>query len=471
MSKRTELQLRIPSFSLLLLGVLLLQPSFLACNNVLGILWTAVPPSTNPRSKVNQEFLADLSSATTNVREVQDGRIWFETNHEEEVCSSLRHLQARSVRLVALESHNVDLDDKDGDNGDILDERSIILSLLTQERNDNDNSWKNQLSSALNVWNMSGNRKAKLEEDVTFTISCQKWSTFLFPQVSSTQMCHEMSNVFREEYGWNRIMKKKTASTITYQFHLLLFGSSAILELVTFVAPPKTFLNLPNPGFRRLESFVVVKAANILPGDTVLDPMCGKATFLIEAWTHHPTSTFYGIDLSHEQLQDAIENCQAAAASDAIHLTLGDACDLLMGYGDDTVDKIITCPPFGRQFAETVPPKKLLKEWSRVLKAETGRMVLLLSKDSIQKWIEAVISLPLLNIECRRVPFSLGPNLDVSMLVISKVKQPLPKQRRIYPRLLDWEIGMKEKGRGLWAKQRSQSLPSLVPYSENQQAS
>jgi len=444
-----------------------------------AILWTAVPPSTNPRSKVNRDFLVDLSSATV-VREVQDGRIWFETTaeeEEEEEVGSLRNLKARSIRLVALQSrHDIAVDD--GNTDKILDENFIISSLRTQRDDDNNNvDWKKQLDSALDVWNRSGNRKAKPEEDVCFTITCQKWNSFMFPQLSSTQLCQEMSNVFIRECGWTRITKKTANNKpITYQFHLLLFDSSAILELVTFVAPPKTYLNLPKPGFRRLESFVVTKAANIIPGDVVLDPMCGKATFLIEAWTHwpHASTTYHGIDTSERQLQDAIENCQAAAPTDnspIVHLTLGDACDLSLHYPNpDMVDKIITCPPFGRQFSETVPPRDLLKEWSRVLKTETGRIVLLVSEDILEEWVKAVFATAMLHLECVRAPFPLGPNLYVSLLVISKeLKSNKQKEPQLSPSLLDWEIGTKQKGRTLWAKLRSQSLPSLVPFSENQQ--
>jgi len=436
---------------LLLVSLLLLHYDYCA----LAILWTVVPPSTNPHSKVNRDFLFDLEDTVANVQNVQDGRVWFETSSVEIFCP--RNLKARSIRLVALESHN----------SDILmeNETSIILSLFRDD-------WKERMDSTLDIWNRSGNKKVQTADggDVSFIVTCQKWNSFKFPRLSSTRLCQEMSDVLIQQFGWNRVMNKKT-NNITYHFHLLLYESSAILELVAFVAPPKTFLNLPKPGFRRLESFVVAKAANIKTDDVVLDPMCGKGTFLIEAWTHWPTAKIYhGIDISEEQLQDASENCQAAFTT-MIHLTLGNACNLQC-FPDGTVDKIITCPPFDRQFAETVPPNQLLREWSRVLKSDTGRIVLLLNTTTAEEWTRAVM--PPCHIEIIRPSFPLGPNLRVSLIVISKQSTKPPKNQQFLPpkqELFDWELGTKQKGRTLWAKLRSQSLPSLIPYSEGQEGS
>ena len=214
---------------------------------------------------------------------------------------------------------------------------------------------------------------------------------------------------------------------------------------------------LPKPGFKRVESFALCQSANIEPNDIVLDPMCGKATFLVEAATIWPqASKFQGIDCSTEQLEDAQENINASGFKN-IELLLGDARHL--PYDDSSIDKIISCPPFGRQF-EKISFQELIKEWSRILK-DDGRMALLLDAANIDPFIEATKMTNTCQVEyCRSPYFKLG-RIRASILIVSKQSS----RRSIKKGKLSWEQGHSKSGRPLWATLRSQALPSLVPYS------
>ena len=189
--------------------------------------------------------------------------------------------------------------------------------------------------------------------------------------------------------------------------------------------------------------------------------MCGKATFLVEAatiWRHEDTK-FHGIDCSTIQLQDALENVNASCLQNKIQLILGDAREL--PYEDSSIDKIISCPPFGRQFEKIVSFEELLVEWSRVLK-QNGRMVLLLDTSNVQPFIEATKKTNCCHVDyCRSPSFRLGKIRATILIVSKRVSSDTPKEGK-----LPWEQGHSQSGRQLWSTLRSQALPSLVPYSQ-----
>lgn len=104
---------------------------------------------------------------------------------------------------------------------------------------------------------------------------------------------------------------------------------------------------LPKPGFKRVDSFALAKALQIRVRDDVLHPMCGRETFLVEEATFWPDAICEGIDASSDQLQDAQMNVNAAKAR--VDLLQGDARDL-RHIKDSSIDWILRCRPFGRQF-------------------------------------------------------------------------------------------------------------------------
>ena len=98
--------------------------------------------------------------------------------------------------------------------------------------------------------------------------------------------------------------------------------------------------DLPCPGFRRLESYVVAQAARIKPGDVVLDPFCGRGTFLVEAALFEPNATYVGIDRDGEQLAKATRNAETSTGAQ-IRFERGDATALPLA--DDSVDAVVSC--------------------------------------------------------------------------------------------------------------------------------
>jgi len=164
---------------------------------------------------------------------------------------------------------------------------------------------------------------------------------------------------------------------------------------------------------------------------------------------------------NREQLEDAQENCRVACVQ--VDLLHGDARNL-QHLADGSIDKIISCPPFGRQFSKESEDSngndlygELLLEWSRVLK-DTGRMVLLVDASNLLFMKEAIEKANC-HVDFQRAPFRLG-KLRGTFLVVSKTKTFSARKEGLF----DFEVGQ-ARGRALWAELRSQALPSLVPYS------
>ena len=397
--------------------------------------WTVVPPSTNPSSRLNQDLIVTLRALDgVTCQNVDKGRIWLEVIDP----SALKTIDARSVRFVLLQSSNLTESD--------ATTTSILASLCGHD-------FRKNLSTSIDVWEEAGNRIPGKMEDITFCIQGKKWDGFLDPCQSTTTLVNGMATRISNEFGWQRVKK---AQNPTFQFHLLLYNSTVVLEMIVLVRTIAAE-ELPKPGFKRVESFVVAKAADIQPNQVILDPMCGKGTFLVEAATFWPEATYFGVDTSTEQLQDATLNCKAAKVN--VTLRSGDATRL-RHIPDSSVDRILCCPPFGRQFdkASSRFYVDLLSAWSRVL-ADGGMMVLLIDLNNVQELRDAVAASGCW-VAFQRSEFWLG-KIKATFLIVRKCA-PGADNLSTQLGLFDWEVG-NLKGRAQWASLRSQALPKLSP--------
>ena len=401
-----------------------------------GILFTAVPPSANPSGKLTKACLKQISSKA-NITRVDSGRIWFSINN----VTQLTSITARSIRIISLTNENINAKDCPQMIGDKLCK-----------------SW-DPFFEALIAWKKCGNAEPK--STVTFSLTCQKWQDFVEKELSASTTSNVVAQKLRDHFDWDRVPKNYDPS---YKFHLLLYGSCATLELVALDRSIRLD-ELPKPGFKRPESFALAKACDIQPGFTVLDPMCGRGTFLVEAATFWPDAKYIGVDRSRDQLRDAQENVKAAGVK--VDFCIGDARHL-SDFNDESVDRILTCPPFGIQFDTEFPDlyDDMLLEWSRLL-SNTGQMVVLIDvpnlsqlKDAIEKADCCVIF--------TRSPFRLG-RLNAAIVVAKKgiCHNEIPKEGTF-----EWEeTSGKLQGRSLWSSLREDALPNLEPYSSHNRKS
>jgi ubiquinone/menaquinone biosynthesis C-methylase UbiE len=407
--------------------------------------FTAVPPSTNPSSKLNRLFIDELANKlAVNVDSIsiEDGRIRFEPSLESPPYIDWSFESGvRSIRVVAGECFIKE--DGEDEEIDALVERALQSI-----------DW----DPALQVWQDFGN---DLPRNLRVHVNCRKWQTSVCRTWSSTQLNNAFARALCIEKGWQSTSKRNAHMEI----HLLLHSSFLSIEIPLLFRPVN---EMPHPGMKQVESFCVARSADIRKGDVVLDPMCGKATFLVEAaacWPH--AASFMGIDHCHDQLRDAKANVEAVAMRE-VTLLHGDSRRMDM-IETESVDVILCCPPFGRQFGNLeeneVLYRELLLEWSRVLKTDSGRMVLLVDETNVNALTSAVIDTHC-SIVTLRHSFRLG-KLHATIVICQKltdVSKKIPGRTKLPWELMEKE---KEKDRALWSKIRSKAMPSLVPINKS----
>ncbi len=130
----------------------------------------------------------------------------------------------------------------------------------------------------------------------------------------------------------------------------------------------------------------MVRLAGIAPGMIVLDPMCGAGTILAEAveiceLRRMRDVQYLGGDIDPNALYCSEQNLGRRGG---VKLDRWDSTELPLG--EESVDRIICNPPFGKQLAtpEAIVPlyKDAVPEWDRVLKPG-GRAVLLASEQDV----------------------------------------------------------------------------------------
>ena len=119
----------------------------------------------------------------------------------------------------------------------------------------------------------------------------------------------------------------------------------------------------------------MARLAGIRPGQLVVDPCCGAGTVLIEAAELCPAARFAGGDIDPAALAAASTNRRGG-----IGWQRHDSAAL--PYLSDSVDRIVTNPPWGVRVAEIRALPALLREWRRVIRPD-GRLICLADPDQL----------------------------------------------------------------------------------------
>jgi hypothetical protein len=140
------------------------------------------------------------------------------------------------------------------------------------------------------------------------------------------------------------------------------------------------YRGLPPPerpgALRPTIAAAMVLLADPKPGETIIDPMCGTGTVLLEGVGREPGATWMGGDADAGAVGMAAERL----CGTPVQVTAWDARRLPCAPG--SADAVVCNLPFGRQFAADGPRGEfyagLVSHWLRVLR-RGGRMVLLTS--------------------------------------------------------------------------------------------
>jgi len=127
-------------------------------------------------------------------------------------------------------------------------------------------------------------------------------------------------------------------------------------------------------------AYWMVRLSEASDGDSLLDPMCGAGTILIEAALYNPKIKAIGVDISRDALEAARENSKGIASE--IIFMEGDATELPMD--DKSINCISSDLPWGLQTSilegseaqSTVDYNKFIAEFKRILTG-AGKLVLL----------------------------------------------------------------------------------------------
>jgi len=195
---------------------------------------------------------------------------------------------------------------------------------------------------------------------------------------------------------------KPTEEGASVEVWLTIHGATAVcgLRLSDWSMRHRTykFEHLP-ASLRPSLAAAMVRLADIKPGNTVLDPMCGAGTLLaegvelvrdrkrdgVEGWD----VTFLGGDIESRHVRFAETNLRKVGA---VRFETWDARKLPLE--DASIDRIVCNPPFGKQMStpEEIRPlyKQTVREMDRVLKPG-GKAVLLVSDvNALKEAIEPV---------------------------------------------------------------------------------
>ena len=326
-----------------------------------GLRYSAVLPSPNPRAPINNDARGRIRREIGRIDKCELGGRMFFAPRDDAPPRNEWHRVLRgplSVRVVGMEAEPVAL------SADV-DAAAAALADDIVQRVD----WR----AALDAWAAFGN---SVTVPLPAHVRCKRhttagWAPAGLSPPLRRELAKRLPDCFTAE-------ARRDAAAVEIQ--ITIHETGVLCEVLAL--KQRMDRDLPSPGMRRLESYVVAQAVRIQPSDVILDPFCGKATFLAEAELCWPGASVIGVDSDPEQLDAAARNLASAG-----NATLLEASATALPLADDSVDAIISCPPFDRQYAAAGGLSELnsaaFAEMQRVLKPD-GRASLLIDETSLE---------------------------------------------------------------------------------------
>ncbi|XP_076099310.1 uncharacterized protein LOC143068855 [Mytilus galloprovincialis] len=134
-------------------------------------------------------------------------------------------------------------------------------------------------------------------------------------------------------------------------------------------------------GLRSTISYIMSSLLPLKSGDIVLDPMCGKATILVESAHENKSITYIGSDKDDNQIKFATDNIRFAKLEN-VQIFKGSVLE--MPLRNCSIDHVLCDAPFGKQYKVDCDLEhfytRFLNEVTRILKPD-GIVVLLTSPE------------------------------------------------------------------------------------------
>jgi len=110
-------------------------------------------------------------------------------------------------------------------------------------------------------------------------------------------------------------------------------------------------------------AYVMLRLSGARDGESIVDPMCGGGTIAVEAALLYESSPITCIDINPRFLKGTLVNVIAARVEGRVRLVHGDARRLTRYTGVESVDRIVTNPPYGIRMGELGEVRETMEEF------------------------------------------------------------------------------------------------------------
>ena len=253
-------------------------------------------------------------------------------------------------------------------------------------------------------------------------------------------------------------------STSALQVHALLNDDGLMVTVALLHRPDSTEGREEQPGLHPQVCHALARCAGpSLHGATIVDPMAGRGSLLVEALRLAPTARAVGVDASAAQLAAAARNLQAlrlggaGALASRCALVEGDATRLPLPAA--SADVVLSDLPFGVQHAlEDGLYEAALREMRRVVRDGAGAVVLLTSEANLELLRDSVRAVGGMQLRRWRI-VPLGYTRAAVCVIDAVSADAPPAPQPVEVARFDWEF---KSGRAGWEVLRKEARPPMV---------
>ncbi|XP_064601521.1 uncharacterized protein LOC135467659 [Liolophura sinensis] len=177
-------------------------------------------------------------------------------------------------------------------------------------------------------------------KNVSFRVSC-KCSGRISRKCNPQDLSHRIGRKLSSLMGWQIDLRHPDMEV---SVHLNDDNFTVGIPMVREPLSRRPYIR--HHGLRSTVAWIMCSLADIQPGSLILDPLCGKATILIEGSRNWKDAIFVGVDKSDIQLKMASENI-AVSRTASVSLIKADLNSLPIRC--NSVDAVVCDLPFGRK--------------------------------------------------------------------------------------------------------------------------
>ncbi|MCS7106143.1 MAG: THUMP domain-containing protein [Candidatus Aenigmarchaeota archaeon] len=214
-----------------------------------------------------------------------------------------------------------------------------------------------------------------LKNKKSFRVTSQRIGTHSFTSIEVQKVA---GKVIQEKYKLRVDLKNFDVNVRVDVFGKDVFISSQLTKESLYKRFKLPFVH--PAAIKSTIAYGLIRIAEVKEGETVLDPMCGGGTIILElADLFRNKVKIFGSDINKKFINGALENAKANKLEKFIEFKVIDATKLEEAFPEKSIDKIITDLPYGIRVKDKnlkALYEKFLVSCYKVLK-DSGRIVAL----------------------------------------------------------------------------------------------